>query len=165
VVLTGAPRFILFAVSEIALAADTVLSRETVAPVEVTDTNPAVEVIFALDPEVVVISPDPERVMFPEAWSAPVGATEVPPVIERFPEVAVKEAEPEYVPVGRMVTDSPEFAPCIETLAPETFSEPLELILPFSVSALPGAERLTAPADAVDMSNCTSERRLPEAAP
>jgi hypothetical protein len=136
-----------------------------VRDVEVIETEPEVEVMLALDSEVVVISPDPTRVMFPEAWSAPVGATEVPPVMERFPDVAVKEADPEYVPVGRMVTDSPEFAPCIETLAPETCSEPLELILPFSVSALPGAERLTAPPEAVEMANCTSERRLPEAAP
>lgn len=81
VVLTVAPRLILFAVSEIALAADTVLSRETVAPVEVTDTDPAVEVIFALDPEVVVMFPDPESETLPDACRAPVGATVVPPLI------------------------------------------------------------------------------------
>jgi hypothetical protein len=62
-----APSASLFAVKEISLAAETLLSRVRVAPVEVIETEPAVEVMLALDPEDVVMFPEPERVMFPEA--------------------------------------------------------------------------------------------------
>ena len=62
-----APSASLFAVKEIAEAAETLLSNEMVAAVEVIATEPEVEVMFALEPEVVVMFPDPERVMFPDA--------------------------------------------------------------------------------------------------
>ena len=62
-----APSASLFAVNEIALAAETLLSNEMVAAVEVIATEPKVEVMFALEPEVVVMFPDPDRVMFPDA--------------------------------------------------------------------------------------------------
>jgi hypothetical protein len=79
-------------VNETALAAITFLARDRVAAVDVIDTDPAVEVTVAL--EDVVMSPEPEMDMFPEACSAPVGATVVPPLIDKFPEVALREAGP-----------------------------------------------------------------------
>ena len=78
-----APRLILFAVREIALAADTLRSSVRLAPVDVIDTEPAVELMSAA--ELVVMFPDPEIKMLPEACRAPVGATEVPPLIDRVP--------------------------------------------------------------------------------
>ena len=74
-----APSASLFAVNEIAEAAETLLSKVTVAPVEVIETDPAVDAISAL--VAVVMFPDPEIKMLPEACKAPVGATEVPPLI------------------------------------------------------------------------------------
>ena len=85
-----APSASLFAVNEIELAADTVLSREIVAAEEVIVTEPEVEVMLAFEPEVVVMFPEPESLMFPEAWRTPAGSTEVPPLIVRLPDVAVK---------------------------------------------------------------------------
>jgi hypothetical protein len=97
-----APIASLFAVNEIALAAETLLSNEMVAAVEVIETEPAVEVTLALEPEVVVMFPDPENVMFPAAWIAAVGATEVPPLMVTVPE-DVKVPEPVYAPKGETV--------------------------------------------------------------
>jgi hypothetical protein len=60
-----APRLILFAVREIALAADTLRSSVRLAPVDVIDTEPDVELMSAA--ELVVMFPDPEIKMLPEA--------------------------------------------------------------------------------------------------
>ena len=90
-----APSASLFAVSEIALAADTVLSREIVAAEEVIVTEPEVEVMLAFEPEVVVMFPEPDIETLPEACKAPVGSTVVPPLIVRLPDVAVKLPPPE----------------------------------------------------------------------
>ena len=87
-----APRLILFAVREIALAADTLRSSVRLAPVDVIDTEPAVELMSAA--ELVVMFPDPEIKMLPEACRAPVGATEVPPLIDRVP-AELRTPEPE----------------------------------------------------------------------
>ena len=87
-----APSAILFAVNETAIAAETLLSSVNVAPVEVIDTVPALEVMLALEPEDVVMFPDPETEMFPNACIGPVGATVVPPLIVRVPaELSVPE--------------------------------------------------------------------------
>ena len=74
-----APKASLFAVNEISFDAETLLSRVRVAPVEVIETEPAVEVMSAA--VAVEMFPDPEIKMLPEACKAPVGATEVPPLI------------------------------------------------------------------------------------
>lgn len=87
-----APRLILFAVREIALAADTLRSSVRLAPVDVIDTEPDVELMSAA--ELVVMFPDPEIKMSPEACRAPVGATEVPPLIDRVP-AELRTPEPE----------------------------------------------------------------------
>ena len=87
-----APRLILFAVREIALAADTLRASVRLAPVDVIDTEPAVELMSAA--ELVVMFPDPEIKMLPEACRAPVGATEVPPLIDRVP-AELRTPEPE----------------------------------------------------------------------
>jgi hypothetical protein len=78
-----APSASLFAVNEIAEAAETLLSKVTVAPVEVIDTEPDEEAMSAL--VAVVMFPDPEIKMLPEACKAPVGAIEVPPLMVKFP--------------------------------------------------------------------------------
>jgi hypothetical protein len=87
-----APSTSLFAVNEIAVAADTLRSKVTVAPVELMDTDPVDEAMSA--PDTVVMFPDPEIKMLPEACKAPVGATEVPPLIERVP-AELRTPEPE----------------------------------------------------------------------
>jgi hypothetical protein len=56
------------------------------AALEVTETVPVLEVN---DAPVFVIAPEPEIVMSPVALKAPVGATDVPPEIERVPPCAV----------------------------------------------------------------------------
>ena len=61
-----APRFSLFAVKEIALDAETLLSNEIVAAVEVIETEPEAEVMFALEAEVVVMFPEPDRRRAPD---------------------------------------------------------------------------------------------------
>ena len=78
-----APSASLFAVNEIAEAAETLLSKVTVAPVEVIETDPVVDAISAL--VAVVMFPDPEIKMLPEACKAPVGAIEVPPLMVKLP--------------------------------------------------------------------------------
>jgi hypothetical protein len=116
-----APSASLFAVKEIALAAETLLSNEMVAAVEVIETEPAVEVTLALEPEVVVMFPDPENVMFPAARISAVGATEVPPLMVTVPE-EVKVPEPVYAPRGATVMLPAELEfPFIAT-APEEFT-------------------------------------------
>ena len=72
--------------------ASTALAKEIFAPVEVMATEPAVDFTVAF--VAVEIWPEPERVMFPVAWIAPVGATELPPEIESVPLLAVSEPAP-----------------------------------------------------------------------
>jgi hypothetical protein len=72
--------------------ADTAPDSETVVPVEVTDTDPAVEVSGAVELETAA---DPESEMLPSALMAPVGATEVPPLIVTVPFDAVNVPAPE----------------------------------------------------------------------
>jgi hypothetical protein len=62
-----APSAILFAVNEIAVAADTLRSSVRLAPVDVIDTEPDVEVMLALEAAEVVMFPEPEISMLPEA--------------------------------------------------------------------------------------------------
>jgi hypothetical protein len=71
-------------------------------PVEVTETVPVLDVIVA---PVLVMAPEPEIVMLPLAEMVPVGATEVPPEIERVPPLAAIAPAPEYVPVCDIDTD------------------------------------------------------------
>ena len=61
------------------------------------ETVPAVEVKVAL---VFETCPEPESVMFPDARIAPVGATDVPPMIDTTPFEDVREADPEYPALG-----------------------------------------------------------------
>jgi hypothetical protein len=82
----------------------TALVIATVLPLEVTETSPAVEVRVA--PVRFVTAPDPESVTFPTAWIAPVGATEVPPLMEIVPAELIAAA-PEYVDEGVMLTFPP----------------------------------------------------------
>jgi hypothetical protein len=89
-------------VNKTSVAAITFLAKDKVAAVEARETDPEVDVTVALDPEVVVIFPDPEMVMLPTAWIAAVGATEVPPLRVTVP-ADVKVPEPTYVPDGVMV--------------------------------------------------------------
>ena len=58
---------------------------------EVMEIAPAEELIAAVE---LVIAPEPEIVMLPVALIAPVGATEVPPLIDTVPLVAVSEPAP-----------------------------------------------------------------------
>ena len=64
----------------------------TVRAVDLTDTAPAVEVIVA--PELLTAW-EPESEMSPLARTAPVGATDVPPLIVTLPFVAVSVPAPE----------------------------------------------------------------------
>jgi hypothetical protein len=72
--------------------AETFLPIVTVPAVEFTENIPAVLVTVAL--VAVEMFPDPENVMSPLAWIAPVGATDEPPVIESVPAEAVREPAP-----------------------------------------------------------------------
>jgi hypothetical protein len=72
-------------VNKTSVAAITFLAKDKVAAVEARETDPEVDVTVALDPEVVVIFPDPEMVMLPTAWIAPVGSTVVPPEMVMLP--------------------------------------------------------------------------------
>ena len=56
-----------FAVTKTEVAAVTFLASETVELVDETDTAPELEVRLAEEPEVVVMSPDPERTTSPDA--------------------------------------------------------------------------------------------------
>jgi hypothetical protein len=64
----------------------------TVVPVDTTETDPAVDVSGAVELETAA---DPESEMLPSALMAPVGATEVPPLIVTVPFVAVNVPAPE----------------------------------------------------------------------
>jgi hypothetical protein len=64
----------------------------TVVPVDTTETDPAVEVSGAVELETAA---EPESKMSPCARIAPVGATEVPPLMVTVPLVAVKVPAPE----------------------------------------------------------------------
>ena len=72
--------------------ADTALDSETVVPVEITDTDPPVEVSGAVELETAA---EPVSEMSPLALIAPVGPTEVPPLTVTVPLVAVKVPAPE----------------------------------------------------------------------
>ena len=64
----------------------------TVVPVDTTETDPADDVSGAVE---LVTAADPESEMFPRALIAPVGATDVPPLMDTVPLVAVKVPAPE----------------------------------------------------------------------
>lgn len=64
----------------------------TVVPVDSTDTDPAVDVIGAVELETAA---DPESEILPRARIAPVGATDVPPLMLIVPLVAVNVPAPE----------------------------------------------------------------------
>lgn len=64
----------------------------TVVPVDTTETDPAEDVIGAVELE---IAADPVSEILPRARSAPVGATEVPPLMVIVPLVAVSVPAPE----------------------------------------------------------------------
>jgi hypothetical protein len=63
--------------------------------------------------------------MFPEALRAPVGATVVPPLIDKAPLVVVREPAPEYVPEGLMSMLPVDTAPAKLRLLPVTVSAPV----------------------------------------
>jgi hypothetical protein len=113
----------------------TALVIATVLPIEVTETSPAVEVRVA--PVRFVKSPDPESVTFPTAWIAPVGATEVPPLMAIVP-AELMAAAPEYVDEGVIVM-SAEFevvrAALTATVVPEIEMSPAAVIAPETVGA------------------------------
>ena len=73
------------------VAAETIAEMFIVEALDVTLTLPAVEVRVAV---ALVMAPDPEITMFPDARIAAVGATEVPPLILRVPAVAVSVPAP-----------------------------------------------------------------------
>jgi hypothetical protein len=102
------------AVSVTFTGADKAAEIVTVEPVEVRAMLPAVEVSDA--PELDRAA-DPERVMSPVALIAPVGSTDVPPVILTVPDEAVSAPEPTYPVFGNISTDVPEVAPPILKLA------------------------------------------------
>jgi hypothetical protein len=64
----------------------------TVVPVDTTETDPAVDVSGAVELETAA---DPDSEMLPEARIAPVGATDVPPLMLIVPLVAVNVPAPE----------------------------------------------------------------------
>jgi hypothetical protein len=72
--------------------AETFLPIVTVPAVELTEKIPDVLVTVAF--VAVEILPEPEKVMSPLAWIAPVGATDEPPVIESVPDEAVRDPAP-----------------------------------------------------------------------
>ena len=94
-----------FARTVIEVEADTAPESETVVPVEVTDTDPAVEVSGAVELETAA---EPESKMLPWARIAPVGATEVPPLIVTVPVEAVNAPEPTKVVFGSIKIDPAE---------------------------------------------------------
>ena len=72
--------------------AETAPESATVVPVETTEMEPAVEVSGAVEFETAA---DPESEMSPRALIAPVGATDVPPLMVTVPLVAVRVPAPE----------------------------------------------------------------------
>lgn len=81
-----------FACNVTDVAAEIALVKFTVVLVEVIETLDPVEVIDA--PVAFVIPAEPEIVIAPDAWMAPVGATDEPPEIESVPAEAVREPAP-----------------------------------------------------------------------
>jgi hypothetical protein len=102
VVLRLAARLSVSPVKVIELGAVTFLSTEMDPAVDVMATAPVFEVTVAVELDAVVMLPEPESVMFPAAWIAAVGATEVPPLMVTVP-ADVKVPEPTYVPDGVIV--------------------------------------------------------------
>ena len=90
---------------------------ETSTEPPVTSTLPPVEVSVAED--AFVIAPEPERVKFPAARIAAVGATEVPPLIETVP-AEVRAPEPVYSRDGVKVM----FPPFVVVIADVLLSTP-----------------------------------------
>lgn len=72
--------------------AETAAETVTVVPVETTETDPEVEVSVAVEFETAA---EPESEILPNARIAPVGETEVPPLMEIDPLVAVSVPAPE----------------------------------------------------------------------
>jgi hypothetical protein len=107
----------------------------TVVPVDTTETDPAVEVRGAVELE---IAADPESDMFPFALTAPVGPTEVPPLIVTAP-AEVKVPEPVYAPEG-VITMLPELVvvwlPFIAMAPPITVRFPATEFVPETVTPL-----------------------------
>jgi hypothetical protein len=91
----------------------------TVVPEETTEIEPEVEVSGAVEFETAA---EPAREMSPRARMAPVGATEVPPLIVTVPFVAVRVPAPEYAPVNETAIES--FA---KTLFPRVTRPPVEV--------------------------------------
>ena len=123
VVLRLAARLSVSPVKVIELGAVTFLSTEMVPVVDVIATAPVLEVTVAVELVAVVMLPEPESVMFPVAWIAAVGATEVPPLMVTVPE-DVKVPEPVYAPKG------------------ETVMLPAELEFPFIATAVEASTKV-----------------------
>ena len=74
--------------------------KVTAPPFEDTCTEPESEVIVELEPELVVMSPVPERDISPAALKRPVGSRVEPLLIVMFPKVAVRAPAPANVVLG-----------------------------------------------------------------
>jgi hypothetical protein len=92
----------------------------TVVPVDTTETDPAVDVSGEVE---LVTAADPESEMLPRALIAPVGATDVPPLIVTVPLVAVSVPAPEYAPVKEIAIES-----LASTFLPTVTSPPVVVI-------------------------------------
>jgi hypothetical protein len=95
VAVTGARELVsraVFASKVTDVEAEIALVKFTVVPVEVIETLEPVEVMVA--PVALVIPAEPEIVIAPDAWMAPVGATDEPPVMESVPAEADREPAP-----------------------------------------------------------------------
>ena len=106
----------------------------TVVPVDTTETDPAVDVSGAVEFETAA---DPDSEMLPRARIAPVGATDVPPLMVTVPLVAVKVPAPECAPVKEMAIES-----LASTFLPTVTSPPVVAIStdpPVEVSVAPVA--------------------------
>jgi hypothetical protein len=80
-----APEYVPETETEIEVPAETFLANVAEPPEEVTCTDPDVEEIVALEAEVVVMSPDPDNEMSPDASKIPVGDMVDAPETERVP--------------------------------------------------------------------------------
>ena len=92
------------------------LASETVPLVVVTSTASVLEVIAAL--VALEMFPEPARVIFPDAFIAPVGATDDPPLMIKVPDFALSEPAPLKVPFGVIATEEPSIAAETTTLFP-----------------------------------------------
>ena len=106
-----------FALNVTEVVAEIAPDMLTVVPDETTETEPEVEVSGAVEFETAA---DPESEISPRARMAPVGATDVPPLIVTVPLVAVRVPAPEYAPVNERAIES--FA---STLFPRVTSPPV----------------------------------------